>query len=212
MNQNPTKMKTTLKDKTKEKLEQWKSQAEQLNLQMHLGAAEARDEFERQKKELKNWLHETDQEIENLEKEGKHQYIELRRKIDELRVQAALGKAEAEDSLKEQQRNLARGIHGVKHELNQAVEKSDEIGSEVMEGLEDGIDHFRTRFDLFRLQLNLGASEAKDYWEEKKKTLSGKLHEINNKMEEAADKAEDKWEGFSEEMSHAWKHFRKAFE
>jgi len=204
-------MEKTFKDRTMDKLNQWKSQVQQLNVQLHLGTYEALDEFERQKKELHNWLNDNRQKIEKLESETKENYIELRQKMDELKLQTALGRAEAEEAMKEQEHKISLGIHDIKQELSHVYEKSDEKSKEVIGELTERMGDYQTRFDLFKVQMNLGKSEAKDFWSNKKKELALKLHDLNGKLDSATDTAEDKWDDFSKEISESWKHFKKAF-
>jgi hypothetical protein len=54
--------------------------------------------------------------------------------------------------------------------------------------------------------------EGEQEWEKRKKEASAKLQEIQKGLEKSADEASGKLEHFSKEMSHAWKHVRKAFD
>ncbi|MEQ8323078.1 MAG: hypothetical protein RIC15_06715 [Vicingaceae bacterium] len=201
-----------MENKIKEKLNQWKAQAEHLNVQMHLGAAEARDEFEIQKKHLEGWVNDTKQVVEELEDSAEENYTALKTKLEELRLQAALGKADAEDAFNIQQKDLSRAMHEARQEIDKLYDKGNEKTKEFLSDSADQIEHYQTRFDLFRIQLNLGAKEAAQYWTEKKKDLRLKLHEVNQKIDHASEEAGEKWDEFSDEMSEAWKHFKKAFD
>ncbi len=53
--------------------------------------------------------------------------------------------------------------------------------------------------------------EAEGSWKEKKKELSGKIKELSEKIESNKEISSDMWDDFSDEMSVAWKHIRKAF-
>ena len=44
-----------------------------------------------------------------------------------------------------------------------------------------------------------------------KKILALKLHELNHKIDSGTEKVDEKWDEFSDEMSEAWKHVKKAF-
>lgn len=83
--------------------------------------------------------------------------------IEELQVQAALGKAEAKDKYEE----IKKKFNLV---LNEAKSKIDS-GKEVAQDID-------TKFDELRVQLELGKAEGLDAFKEQKKGLLAKLHEI----------------------------------
>lgn len=201
----------TLKEKGQQKLKEWKSQAKELNHQLHLGTVETKEEFEKQKKRLTRWLDSLAQKVENSKDVTKEKALSIKSSLEELRVQATLGKAETEEHLKEQQKKIALGLHNLKQNLSEVLHSSKEGTHELVEEVSDQLDDFHTRFDLFRLQFHLGKIEAKKEWDEKKKELSHKLSVVKAKLLGAEKATSNKWEGFSSEMGDAWGHFKKAF-
>lgn len=192
-------------------IDKWKARIENLNLQFHLGSAEAADEFENQKKYIRKWAAETSAKVNKLQESGKSELRELKIKLEELEVQASLGKADAKDALKSQQKNISRLLHDIEYDFernyNSAEKKIVEFSKEADEKLQD----FHTKFDMLVLQMNLGKAEAEKYWAKKKKDLSLKLSEMERDFDVVKEKSEEKWDEFSDEMSNAWKHFKKAF-
>ena len=184
---------------------------EALNLQMNLGAKEAKDEFERQKVSINKFIHEVNQKLDEYQDDGKEKLLKLKSNLEELRVQVALGKAEVEEELKEQHKKISRKLHEVKQESSKVYNEAEGNIKHVAGEVEDKMDDYHTRFDLFRLQLNLGMADARTTWEEKKKDLSYKLQEMTGKLERNMENAEDKFEDFGEEMKEAWHHVKKAF-
>ena len=201
----------SFKERSNRKLTELRSQVEYLNMKMHLGANEARDEFEVQKQQLTTWINKADERLGKLQDEGKVKASELRTQLDQLRVQAALGKAETEDALRNQQKDLRNKLEAVKTETSRLYEKAETTTKDIADELDTQADNFHTRFDMLSVQLNLGKAEAKDLWENQKKDLSRKLSEISSKAESFKSDTSEKWDGFSREMSESWKHFRKAF-
>ncbi len=198
-------------ERVRAKLNEWKAKLEQLNVQLHLGADEAKDEFENQKHNLHDWLNSAEQKLDRSKKLTKETIADLRGKMDELRVQANLGVAEGKDALKEQQDNLNKGIRSLRSRFKDAYsDVSDEI-DDMSEEAREKLDDFHTRFDLFRLQMHLGKEEAKEEWERRKKELSQKLKDIDSKVDSAAKQGSEKLDNFSGEISDAWNHFLKAF-
>lgn len=197
-----------LKGKIEQRLQQLRASAEHLNVQLHLGAAEARDEFEVQKKKLAELVDTAQEKLKDFEEEKTQK---LKTTIDELRVQAALGKAETEDALEEQAKKINKGLHQVKQDLSKTAHKAEGKASHLVDETKHQFDDIHTRLDLIRLRTHLGKKEVEQTWDEKKKELSHKLHEFNQKLEKGKDVAEDKWEHFADEISVAWDHLKKAF-
>ncbi|WP_420577727.1 hypothetical protein [Ekhidna sp.] len=201
----------TLKEKGAKKLFEWKQFVHELNEQLHHEVSDAKEEFERQKKKLRTWLDSLENDLDHAIDVSKEKAEGIKASIEELRVQAALGRAEAEDLMHDQQKKLVKGLHDLKHKIHTLYDSSKEDAQSFKEKVEDKVDDFHTRFDLFRLQWHLGMTEARQEWKEKKKELSHRLHEVNTKLDHLEEEASDKWTGFSSEMSEAWDHFKKAF-
>ncbi len=206
-----TDQKQGLKEKIEKKLNQLKASAEHLNVQLHLGAAEAKDEFEEQKKNLAKLVDTAQEKLGNVIDAGEEKAKNLKTTIDELRVQAALGRAETEDVLEDQAKKINKGLNQLKKGLANTADKAEHKAESFADETKHQIEDMHTRFDLLRLRTHLGKKEAEKAWDEKKKELSEKLHEFNQKLEKGKDVAEDKWEHFADEMSEAWDHLKKAF-
>ncbi|AUC81211.1 DNA replication initiation control protein YabA [Lacinutrix sp. Bg11-31] len=87
--------------------------------------------------------------------------------IEEFRVQAALGKAEAQDKYEEAKKKFNLFIHESKFKI--------EVGKEK-------IDDINTKFDELRVQLALGKADTKDAFAKQKKQLLLLLHDIEVKI------------------------------
>lgn len=201
----------TLKDKAAKKLEAWKSQVQHLNVQLHLGALEAKDEFENQKKHISGWLNSAEESLSKAKGVSEEKAKELKTAFEELRVQAALGKAETEDKLKEEQKNLSSKLHDLEVNVKNMYAASSDKAAELTEEAGHKLDEFRTKLDLLKLQVHLGKEETKEKWAEKKKDLSIKLQQLDDRLEKGAHVASEKWDGFSAEIGEAWKHVKSAF-
>ncbi|MBN1340998.1 MAG: hypothetical protein JXA03_16840 [Bacteroidales bacterium] len=173
----------TNKETEQKKLNDWKSLAEDLNVLLHMEATGIKDEFEKQKKHLMGWLESANDWLSNVNDLTEEKEKKIKSSIEKLRIQAATGKAETEDALKEQQRTISNGIEQLKINITEAYGSSKvKIGNFAGEAA-DKLDDFHTRFDLFKLQLYLGRAEAKEEWEQKKKEISDQLHKINVKIQ-----------------------------
>lgn len=87
--------------------------------------------------------------------------------IEELQVQAALGKAEAQDKYEEVKKKFNNVLHDAKSKIHAGQEKVEDID---------------TKFDELRVQLELGKAEGLDSFRVEKRKLLSKLHEIEVKI------------------------------
>lgn len=202
--------KIAMQERINQKIQEWKGEIEHLNVQLHLGVKEAQDEFEKQKKHLHEWSEEVKKEVIDIAHFGEDKTKEFQMRLDELRVQAALGRAETRDEIDHQVHNLNLAVHHVKLELSKLLDQSKSQIGEFIESAADTLDKIHTRMDLINLRMHLGKKEVEDEWEEKKVELSHALHDIHVKIDKAKDLTEDKWENFTAEIKEAWKHVKKA--
>ncbi|HKK88843.1 MAG TPA: hypothetical protein VJ917_08330 [Saprospiraceae bacterium] len=195
-----------------ERLKDWKAKLEHFNVQLHLGAKEAADAFEEQKKHLKDWIHTAEKQVEKSKVFSEEKTQELKTKLEELRVQAALGRAESRDALVEQQKKISHSMQHLKKDVESTLNKTKEKESELENKLKENVEDFKTKFDLMRLRSHLAQMDAEDAWDKKKKDLSVKLQQMTHKLEKGKEAGAEKWKGFSSEMGEAWNHFVKAID
>jgi len=87
--------------------------------------------------------------------------------LEELQVQAALGKAEASDKYEEIKKKFNMFMHESKAKYDMGKEKMEEL---------------QTKFEELRVQLALGKAESIDAFKEQKKQLLSTIHEIEVKI------------------------------
>ncbi len=87
--------------------------------------------------------------------------------LEEFQVQAALGKADAQDKYEEVKKKFNLFIHDSEYKIK---------------GIKEKIEEVNTMFDQLRVQLALGKAESIDAFKKQKKELLAKLHEIETKI------------------------------
>lgn len=202
----------TLKERAQDTLNEWKSTAESLHLQLQLGKAEAEKEFEIQRQKLNDWAVETSKRVEEAKEIGEENTLRLKTSLEELRLQAALGKAETEDMLRDRQKGLKQAIDRLQSDLEEVFKTTREQGDGLMEETMLRVQDYQTRFEIFRLQLHLASAEGEQEWEKRRKEAESRLQQMKADLEKRAEEAADRWDTFSSEMQAAWKHVRKAFD
>jgi len=87
--------------------------------------------------------------------------------LEELQVQIALGKAEAQDKYEEVKKKFNLFIHDSEFKIKEIKEDMEEL---------------RSKFDELRVQLALGKAETKEVFKKQKKQLLSTLHDIELKI------------------------------
>lgn len=195
----------------KERLDEWKGMAENLQVQMHLGKADAEKEFEAQKKKLAEWSSKMSERVEAAKEINEENTKRVKTSLEELRVQAALGKADTEELLKQQQKELKQRMEKLRNDLDEVFETTKETSDDLLEDLSLRLHDYQVKFDIFKIQLHLAKAETEQEWEKRRKEAEQRLAKLRSDLEERTEEASERWEHFSSEMSDAWKHVRSAF-
>ncbi|MEO0898330.1 MAG: hypothetical protein AAFY71_18095 [Bacteroidota bacterium] len=188
-------------------LAKWQKEIEDLELDLKLEEADVIEAFEQHKHNLTESVNSFTKHAGEMLGEGSNL---LQGKLDELKVQLALGKAESKDAFEEQRKELDKALHSASEEFEKVKGEAGENVGKLKEEFDEQMNHFKTRLDMFRLHFHLGMAEAKEEYEEKKKDLSQELDKIKEKVDGAEDKAENRLEDFGKEMGEAFSHFQKA--
>jgi D-ribose pyranose/furanose isomerase RbsD len=189
---------------TKEKNQEinwWKQKVQELRVQLHLGVSEAANLFEDQKAEIGRWASATKKTIED---DGSATSKKLKTRLEELQVQAALGKAETKEKLAEQRKKMQHTIAEAQVEASQLAQDVDIRAKHL--GAEAGaqLDHWHTKLDLLKLQLHLGAKETAEEWQDQKGELKEMLTDLDTKIEKLSDETSDSWKDFKADLSKSW--------
>jgi prefoldin subunit 5 len=189
-------------------INRWRATAEDLRVQLHLGSKELSDKFEEQKKEILHWSKET---RTSLESEASIASTEMRSKLEELEVQATLGKAETKEAIQEQRKKLTSLMQDANEASIKLMGDSKKNVRQIAAKADSKFDEWHARFDLLRLQISLGAADASEEWKEKKDDLNKSIRNLESKLGEVSQETEEGWTNFKGEISEAWTHVKKAF-
>lgn len=202
--------KVTLKKRASEKMEAWKKEVNHLKEQLGQNAEEAKESFELQKKAVVRWTEEMKEEVEKLEEVGAEKFKNLKANLEDLRVQAALGRMETADTWQEQQKKINHSMHNLKTTVMQREKGAEENVKALLGKAAEKVDDFQTRFEMYRLQLADDKEGVMQNLQERKEDIQLRLEKMSAKLEESKEEMEEKWEHFREEMGEAWVHLKKA--
>lgn len=200
----------TLKERAAKRLTEWKKDVDQLKNQLEHTKEESKETFEKQKKSMVKWIDNVKEKIDEVEDFGEEKVDVLKGKMEEVRLHAALGRAEAEDEWKEQQKKLNKSIQDLKMSVSKMEKGVEGNAKTLLENTKYTLDGFYTKFDLLRLKLASGKDETIQVWQDRKEEILKNISKLNAKIEIQKDKIEDKWENFSDELGEAWDHLKKA--
>lgn len=197
-------------------LDKWSEELDDLEIQISLGEEEYIDAFEEQKSKFLQYADGAASAInEQMEKYGVSDKANaLVGKLDELRLQLALGKADSKDAFEAQREKLEDKLNNCSSAFDEYKGMAGEKAGEIGDAFKGQLERFRTKLDVYRLHFALGSADAQDEWKEKKKEFQGKISELRQKAEERGAKeveeAEEKWDAVKDELSEAYEHMKGA--
>lgn len=174
---------------------------EEFRVQTALGKAEVQDKYEDVKKKFNLFIHDNEYKIKGV----KEKIEELNAKFDELRVQIALGKAETKEVFKKQKKQLLLTLHDIEVKI-----KTNETLNRMYALTLIEIEQFKIQLEILEQKFNKDKDEAKDTFEKGKKDFNSFIDRLKVKYAKKKDE-ETKIEHFQNEISEAFKHFKKAF-
>ncbi|HRK53199.1 MAG TPA: hypothetical protein PK185_04740 [Cyclobacteriaceae bacterium] len=174
-----------------------------LALQLSLGKAEAKEKFEGIKKEFRNNIG----EFRRLLEETPHKLItpEIKKKVQELEVQLALGKAETKEEFEEQRKKLLRSIALIEKSIKKWLKNVDFPPS-----IESEMEKFKLKLEIVRLKYSLKKFELRDDFKEHMRNAKMEIEKNTSKAKSKLQIGKRKYEDFADEISSAYDHLKKA--
>lgn len=192
-----------LLDIGKERLTQMKVLLDEMQIQMALGKAEAKDIFDR---ERKNFLQFMSEEKNMLRRTGeaatKHREV-LMEKFEVLDARLAKEPAENKRQYDVQKRETLHAIYNLELAMKEAF-------GDVGMALQAKLNTFRSKLDDFRIKLALGEFEEEGVLEAMKPELVNAIVDIRERLKKEAG-ASEKIDSFANEISTSFDHMKKAF-
>ena len=207
-----------MSDATNKLISRLKQEFDELRLQLALGKTEAVDFLEKQKEQLKVRAEEAKAHVEKNPLIDEATTNFLKGRLDELRLQLALGKMETRDAVAEQQPKIEKALESVKEGMAPLREKAGDAFKEFSDLFEHGTDFFKTKLDA--LGVNLGLNEKAEALEQeveaaetepnaaKKQALEKNLEELSNKAKQATELAEGELQKLGDELAASFSKIR----
>jgi archaellum component FlaC len=131
--------------------------------------------------------------------------------LDHLKLQLALGKAEAQDALAVQKSKVESAF--------QAVElRFDSIGRQINDDVDKALENWiraeialKQDFDLLAVHIAAKQAAVHAQFEARRQSFKDQIEKFKAELENKKDTAEERGEAFSAEMNSAFDHLNKAF-
>jgi hypothetical protein len=172
---------------------------DELAVQLALGKAEAMDKFEEIKSEFRSRVG----ELKGLLQQTPDMLpADVRRKMEELEVQLALGKAESKETFAVQKKKILAAINHLENGLRIGVGRIKTPHYFTHEA-----EKFRLKLEIIRLRFGLKKFEVKD---EFRQSMAKARMEIEKMSRTLHQQGKGKYDDFSEQVTLAYRHLKKA--
>lgn len=173
-----------------------KQEVDELLLQANLGKAEALDFVEEHKGKFNEVLDLATAKLVEAPEDGEKS-SQLNQKIDELKLQLALGKMESRDAYEEQRTKLESSVQNVK-------EVWDPLEDELKGLIETGAEALMTKLDAAALNLDLGSLVVEEEAKIQKDKIQTELKDLQRQIEPALEETKDTVETVGAELATAF--------
>ena len=194
----------TFTDKLIDGLKNAATELEELQVQIALGKAEARDIFEDLKKKFNNRLNELKFEYTRISNNENTSL--LIKGLEKLQVQLALGMAETKELFEDQLEKIKKELSAL--ELEMKNNSSLHLHAAEMQ-LE--IEKFKAKLELISLHFKLRKVITEYNFQQKKTEFHHKMDEHKIKIREKESQAKNKWSFFKKEIDEAYSHLKNVF-
>jgi len=178
---------------------------EAFRVQLALGTYEAKDKFEEVKSSLRDFSVETEDYLYKAGVLSEDKKVNITKGFETLRLQLALGKAEAKDAFNEQKANIEKQMS----HLEDLIAEDDRV-ADAKERLMAEFEKVKIKMELLQLQYTLGKMEAREELEKRKFDLSDKIDEVEELLKEKSEEYISKFKNVKSEMKSAYKNFKKS--
>ena len=190
--------------KGKDRLRMLKMITEELEVQLALGKAEARDWFEKEKKAFSKYIHDQRSIINTEVEEEQSLKEQVIAKIDQL--ESDLGGEVPSDKL---------GYDTYKQQVLKSIYELEDLirqhEPEFEKAVLEQLDLFKAKLDAYRIQFALSDVEHHEKADARRAELLSKISELKQKLSGTSE-SDEKFAHFTEEMSASFEHLRNAFQ
>ncbi len=188
----------------KTKLNQWKAMIEELEVQLALGKAEAKDMIKEEQKNVTKFFNEQKAQIQQAETRMAEHRMALANKLRDLEIAIKAKATPSKEEYADYRKTIMQLVHEVEY-LTRVVYT--EIGQKVRIKL----DELKEALDNYRIQLALCAYDTREEIMPSQEALLDCIATTGELLDRENVKGNKKIEHFMDEISESFDHLKQAF-
>lgn len=195
-------MENAIIDRVKNQTRNLKALTEELQVQMALGKAEARDLIEKERKTLSQYINKQKNEIskiENISNENRREFLTSVENLESWLFQEVPFESAAYDDYKN---NLLQKIYILEEEVKENYPS-------MSISMQDTLDAFKAKMDAFRVNLALHDKDDPEKVEKIRNEFNDKLSEVRNLLSNK-ETAQSNLDNFMEDISESFNYLKRA--
>jgi hypothetical protein len=197
------------------KLGQWEARVTAAEALLQQTKVQALQELEARKKRLNDTLEELKSEVAKAKGITHENIMEIQARFEDLRVQLALGKAEARDSFGAQKDRIQLSIKTLEAAVDRQLEAS---GQAIHESLRTAANQFivaairlEAEMEFLAIQFEVKKDDARARFKHEKRALIEQINQYKDQLEAKKQMAKDKSATFESELSDGMSQIKRAF-
>ena len=195
-------MENTILDRIKTQARNLQMLTDELQVQMALGKAEARDIIEKERKTFSKYINEQRREFVKVENESNENRRTFLSCVEDL--ESALFDKIPEGT--QEYDNYKDGLLNKVYKLEEVIRDN---YPEMPEGMQDNLDVFKAKMDAFRVNLALHDKDNPEKVEKIRGEFTEKLEEIRNLLSNK-EETHSKLDNFVEDISESFNYLKRA--
>ena len=195
-------MENTILDRIKTQARNLQMLTDELQVQMALGKAEARDIIEKERKTFSKYINEQRREFAKVENESNENRRTFLSCVEDL--ESALF-----DKIPEGTKEYDNYKDGLLNKVYKLEEVIRDNYPEMPEGMQDNLDVFKAKMDAFRVNLALHDKDNPEKVEKIRGEFTEKLEEIRNLLSNK-EETHSKLDNFVEDISESFNYLKRA--
>ena len=188
----------------KSKLQQWRAVIDELEVQLALGKAEAKDLIEREKKTISTYIEKQRAQMTAEDRKASKKQEEFKLMLEDLYRALDVDLAKSKRGYTRNKKEILRQIHLLEAKVKENASMYDMWLGDAMDELKDSLDDYR-------IALALGTFETVEEMTEPTRELMTDLQAAMEKVTHLLYPEENKVSHFIDEISDSLDHLKKAF-
>lgn len=191
----------SIRERLDHQLEHWDARLDALEAQLGETRDETLERVRAGQQRLAEISERVEERLEDAADLSEEKALELRRELQELRVQLALGKAESKEVFEAQQARLTRALSSAEAGLSVLEQRAEDRVADEVESFVRAADRLRADLDAAQLQFALAKADARDALAERRHEFSKRLQAMRARLRETGQKTGRKLGELEDELA-----------